>query len=164
MAIIRRLDVLRHLHSLGDLGLLLRIFFFTAAVPMLLRLQLPRLEELLTPRRMRSSPQPARVQLIVRAVDAVLQLGRPLLRPGCLTRGLTLYYFLRKAGLDVVLCFGVGTLQGECVGHCWLVKAGEPFLEARDPRPLFTAVYAFSARAPLVTAVRPIAEGLTQDQ
>jgi Transglutaminase-like superfamily len=160
----RRLDALRHLRRPGDVGLLLRIFFFIAAVPMLLRLRLPRLEALLTPRRICSCPHTARVQEIIRAVDAVLHLGRPLLRPGCLSRGLTLYYFLRKAGLDVALCFGIGTLNGECVGHCWLVQAGEPFLEARDPRPLFTAVYTFPAGAPLNTAVRLIDEGRAQDR
>jgi len=131
---------------------------------MLLRLPLPRLEALLTPKRMPSSTQPARVPQIVRYVDGVLQLGRPWLRSGCLSRGLTLYYFLRNAGLDVALCFGVGTLHGECVGHCWLVKAGEPFLEARDPRPFFTAVYTFPAGAPVIAAVRPIDEGRAQDR
>jgi hypothetical protein len=90
--------------------------------------------------------EPARVQFIVSAVDVMLRVGAPLVRPGCLTRGLTLYYFLRRAGLDVSLCFGIGTPRGAFVGHYWLVKDGEPFLEARDPRPLFTPVYSVPMR------------------
>ena len=47
-------------------------------------------------------------------------------------------FFLRRAGLDVRLAFGVGPTRGEHAGHCWLVLDGSPFLEDRDPRPLFT--------------------------
>ena len=60
--------------------------------------------------------------------------GHPLVRPGCLTRGVTLYYALRRAGDDVSLCFGVGEDGGQTAGHCWLDKAGRPLLERVDPR------------------------------
>jgi hypothetical protein len=30
--------------------------------------------------------------------------------------------------------------DGEYVGHCWLVKDGEPFLERTDPRPVFAEI------------------------
>jgi hypothetical protein len=65
-------------------------------------------------------------------------------RRGCLTRGLTRYYFLRRAGMDIALCFGMGRRNGEFMGHCWLVKDNEPFLEAEDPRPLYTVMYRIS--------------------
>jgi hypothetical protein len=61
-----------------------------------------------------------------------------------LTRGLTRYFFLRRAGLDVVLCFGMGRHDTEVLAHCWLVKNGEPFLEAEDPRPLYVEMYRIS--------------------
>jgi hypothetical protein len=62
-----------------------------------------------------------------------------------LTCGITLYYFLKRAGADVDLCFGLGAVDGGdgFDGHCWLVLAGEPYLEPRDPRPLYTEMYRF---------------------
>jgi hypothetical protein len=45
---------------------------------------------------------------------------------------LTLYYFLRRAGLDVVLCFGArwrDKQKEQLTGHCWLERGGKPFLE-----------------------------------
>jgi len=73
--------------------------------------------------------------------------GRPLVRPGCLTRGLTRYYFFRRDGMDVSLCFGMGQVKEEFAGHCWLVKDGVPFMETRDPRPLYAEMYRISATA-----------------
>ena len=73
-------------------------------------------------------------------VDGIIRRGHPFVRPGCLTRGVTLYYALRRAGDDVSLCFGVGTDEGEVAGHCWLDKAGEPLLERVDPLSKFTEV------------------------
>jgi hypothetical protein len=143
--------VVRHLPNLGEAGRFLGIFLFAVAVPVLLRLKLPRLASLLEPKRPPSPPARAEVHTIVRAVDAVLRVGKPLVRPGCLTRGVTLYYFLRRVGLEITLCFGLGHHGGAFVGHCWLVKDGEPFLEATDPRPLFTAVYRIPTRSPSPT-------------
>jgi hypothetical protein len=54
----------------------------------------------------------------------------------------TLFWFLRRAGLDVELVFGLDPAMGEAAdGHCWLALAGEPFLEKVDPRSRFTEVY-----------------------
>lgn len=69
-----------------------------------------------------------------------------MVRPGCLTRGITGYYILRRAGLDVALCFGVGLAVGRDVaGHCWLVLDGEPVLEAADPRTAFSELVRLSS-------------------
>ncbi len=77
----------------------------------------------------------------------MIRWGRPLVRPGCLTRGITGYYILRRAGLDVALCFGVGLVPGtEVAGHCWLVLDGEPVLETADPRSVFTELVRLSSR------------------
>ena len=76
----------------------------------------------------------------------MIRWGRPLVRPGCLTRGITGYYILRRAGLDVALCFGVGLVPGtEVAGHCWLVLDGEPVLETAEPRPVFTELVRLSS-------------------
>ena len=146
----KRLAILRRVGNPADAFLLLHMLVFATAVPLLLRLKLSRLQPLLEPKALPSTPEPARVQKIVSLVDAVLQTGKPLVRPGCLTRGVTLYYFLSRSGLEVTLCFGMGTVRDEFVGHCWLSRDGEPFLEETDPRPLFTEVHSFSKLRPPV--------------
>jgi hypothetical protein len=137
----RRLGALRQLRSLADALLFFQIFFFATAVPALLRLKLSRLQSLLELNGARFSPDPARVQKISNYVDFVLWVGRPLVRRGCLTRGLTLYYFLRRAGLDVTISFGMGKINGEFAGHCWLVNDSKPFLEAKSPQPYFAEIF-----------------------
>lgn len=137
----------RSRRTLSEARLLLQIYLFVIAVPALLRLGLPRLAAILEPRRMPAAPDEARAEAIVSATDRVLRSGRPFVRTGCLTRGLTLFYFLRRAGVDVALLFGVGEVDGDPSGHCWIVKGGEPFLEPRDPRPHFTEVCRLSSGA-----------------
>ena len=78
-----------------------------------------------------------RIERIRRCVDLAVAVLAPLVGHRCQLRNVTLYCFLRRAGLDVALSFGM-TPQGVAAGHCWLVRDGEPFLERRDPRPLFT--------------------------
>jgi Transglutaminase-like superfamily len=135
-----RFGALRRVRSLSDLRLFVRVFFFAVSVPLLMRLPLPKLRAVLTAfGRPSSRPMPA--ARVIESVDAVLRAGRPLIRPGCLTRGLTFYYFLRRAGLAVSLRFGVGHVGHDLAGHCWLVKDGEPYLEVSDPRLSFTETY-----------------------
>jgi hypothetical protein len=124
--------------------LFLRIFAFAAAVPYLLRLKLSKVADAIESGSDPSAVREDRVRKIAGYVEIAIRHGRPFVRPGCLTRGLTRYYFLRRAGLDVALCFGMGGLDKEFMGHCWLVKDGEPFLEAEDPRPLYAEMYRIS--------------------
>jgi len=129
-----------------DVFLFLQILFFAAVVPILLRLKLWRVEALLEPK-IQGMAERDRVEQIAAYVEIAIREGRPLIHPGCLTRGVTRYYFLRRDGMDVSLCFGVGRLQEEFVGHCWLVKDGVPFLETQDPRPVYTVMYRISGAA-----------------
>jgi hypothetical protein len=129
--------------SIFDVFLFFHVLFFAAAVPFLLRLKLSRLKALLEPR-IPSSEDRDRVEQIAEYVEMAIREGRPLVRPGCLTRGVTRYFFFRRDGMDVSLCFGMGQVQGEFVGHCWLVKDGVPFMETRDPRPLYAEMYRIS--------------------
>lgn len=131
---------------ISDVFLFFQVLFFAAAVPFLLRLKLARVETLLQPRIPRSTGQD-RMEQITQYVEIAIRKGRPLVRPGCLTRGLTRYYFFRREGLDVSLCFGMGQVEEEFVGHCWLLKDGVPFLETRDPRPLYAEMYRMSGTA-----------------
>ena len=125
--------------------LLLRLAVVAAAVPVLTRAPLPRLQQWLEPPR----PGPVRKQADARApdrviaeygrwVDALIRRGGPVVRRGCLTRGVTLYYGLRRSGVDAALCFGVGTVGGVTEGHCWIVVDECPVLEAVDPYSVFT--------------------------
>ena len=129
------------LRSVSDASLFLRVFAFAVLVPFLLRLKLSRLGSLLEPR----SIAPGSVEQIAAYVEMAIRSGRPLVRGGCLTRGLTRYYFLRQAGIDVSLCFGV-TQAG--AGHCWLEKDGRSLPRTRRPaNPVCADVSHFPARS-----------------
>jgi hypothetical protein len=129
------------------------LLFAAVAVPLLLRLvKLTRLRDWLEPASPPQLADPMQVEALVRRIDALLAAGRPLVRSGCLTRGLTLYRFLRLAGADVSLHFGMGKMgktEEEIGGHCWLVFRGEPLAERRDPRPLYVETWRI-APAPLL--------------
>jgi len=126
-----------------DLLLLGRVSVFAAAVPALLRLPLPRLAALLVRPTASQVPDPGELQRLDRVVTLAPRIAHPVVRPGCLTRGLTLFWFLRRAGLEVELRFGIdpSTAGPDDGGHCWLTLDGEPYLELRDPRPRFTELY-----------------------
>jgi hypothetical protein len=124
--------------------LALRVVLFAIAVPAIVRLPLGRQAALLQPRR-RVRLDRAQAAWLIRRTDTLLARGRPLIKPGCLTRGLTLFYFLRRAGLDVRLQYGMGRIDGEMRGHCWLVLDGAPLLEKVDPDRLFVPTYSIPA-------------------
>jgi hypothetical protein len=126
--------------SLADALLGARVLLFAAAVPALARLPLARLARLLEPSAV-PPHDPERERRTRRVVERVLGAPVPLPRRDCMTRALTRYYFLRRAGADVCLHFGIGMVDGAPAGHCWLSRDGEPLLEPRDPRPLFTETY-----------------------
>lgn len=126
------------------------VLLFAAAVPLLLRWKkLPDLRAWLEPRGpLPPPPDPEAVTALVRRIDALIAAGRPFVRSGCLVRGLTLYRFLRRAGADVSLRFGMGEMKGEISGHCWIVYQGEPLAELRDPRPLFAETWRIEPSPP----------------
>ena len=126
--------------SPGELLLALRVLVVAVSAPLIARLPLPRQEALLEPRNP-APPDPQREAWLVANVDRLLSAGRPVVRAGCLTRGLTYYFFLRRAGVDVQLRYGLAPPIGEPDGHCWLVRDGEPFLERVDPRGRYVETY-----------------------
>ena len=147
----RRLGLVREAMKTGRALLCLHVFCFAFSLPLLLLLSPARLRTLLEPpSRARRHPREDR-QSVSATVLAILQAGRPLIRTGCMIRGVTLYYFLRRAGVDVALCFGIGRVPvGDGFdGHCWLSYEGEPYLEARDPRPIYTEMTVFRGPATL---------------
>jgi hypothetical protein len=107
-----------------------------------MRLPLPRVAALLTRAPAPSQASPATIERLERLVALAPRVAHPFVRPGCLTRGVTLFWFLRRAGLDVELRFGLDAAQrADADGHCWLTLDGEPFLEKADPRPRFAELY-----------------------
>jgi hypothetical protein len=138
------------LHGPRDWLVLMRIAPFAALVPALMRLPLPRLAALVTRPPHSRRPMAAEIERLERVMTLAPRISRPLVRSGCLTRGLTLYWFLRRAGLDVELRFGLDPNDGgdPTDGHCWLTLSGEPYLEPRDPRLRFSEIY----RLPLATS------------
>ena len=128
----------------GDWLLPVRVLLFGLAVPLLLRRGPDKMARLLEPSTPARRTDPAAAAALARRIDRWLRAGWPLIRRGCLTRGITQYRFLRRAGFDVSLRFGVGEVNGRFEGHCWLVQDGRPFLEKRDPRPIYTEMWALS--------------------
>lgn len=74
-----------------------------------------------------------------------MRAGRRFVRRDCMTRGLTLWYFLRRAGFDAALVFGVGDVGGRMEGHCWIERDSEPLGEKRDPKAHFTETWRYPA-------------------
>jgi hypothetical protein len=114
---------------------------FASLVPMLTRLKPAHLQRILVHRPTAVPASPETEVRIVEHFHLARRIGRPLVGTGCLTRGLTLCYFLRRAGVDVSLCFGMGKIDGEFLGHCWLTRMGIPFLENRDPHLSYTRIF-----------------------
>jgi len=141
-----RVRSLSALRSPREALLLVRVAAFAATVPWLMRLPLPRLAALLDrapppSRRRGRADAAAELERLDRLVALAPRVARPLVRTGCLTRGVTLYRFLRRAGLGVELRFGLDPRAGAADGHCWLALDGEPLLEREDPRPRFVEVW-----------------------
>jgi hypothetical protein len=148
---VRRLSEIR---TPADALLVAQILVIAALIPLLMRLPLERVRDVLDPRGVLPRPDAIRERHVLALVSLVLDFGRPVLRPTCLTRGITRYYALRRAGVEVALAFGLGQATGDTVdGHCWLVRDGAPFLETRDPRRLFTEMYRISAGSTSTVAV-----------
>jgi hypothetical protein len=123
----------------------LRVAGVAVLVPVLMRLRLrtvARVLALARPRQARTI-DPA---VLAHTVSQAQRFGRPLVRGGCQTRAITLYWFLRRGGYPVELCFGVEPLHAGASGHCWLELGGEPFLERVDPRPQFLEMYRIPPR------------------
>jgi Transglutaminase-like superfamily len=123
--------------------LLLRAYTLTVAARVVTRLSPRALDRflLVSGRLGRETIDDESVDKIRAAVDHVQLSGWPLVRKGCLSRGLALFWLLRRGGLDVSLAFGVGSPAGETAAHCWIVHRGEPYLETTDPRATLAEVW-----------------------
>jgi hypothetical protein len=88
---------------------------------------------------------------IVTFTDFILNQNIWIYSSTCLKRSLILYHFLRKAGINVTLCFGVkydGRLNHEAIkkleGHAWLLYKGNIILERNlEITKTYTVTYCF---------------------
>jgi hypothetical protein len=130
----------------SDLVIGTRAVAVAVAAPLLARLDLPRLQRVLEPRRVADPGVDARATAtrVVAVVDRVNARAGRAVRPGCLVRGISRYAALRRAGVDVALCFGMGRPRDELEGHCWLTLGTDVVFEHDGDRPHFTEVVRMS--------------------
>lgn len=138
----RRIEILTRLHGPQEWSTFAQALALGLLIPLLLRLQLPTLVGWLEGRSAAKEPT-SRPERIGQVVLWALEFGRPLVRSGCLVRGLSLYGLLRRRGHMVSLCFGMAPWRQGFTGHCWLTLQGQPFLEPEGAGPEFRPVLRF---------------------
>ena len=127
--------------SFEDVWFFTQIFFLVTLLPVMLKLfSLPRLMKMFTPRDLKVYESFDIEELkckVIKFTDYVLSRKYVKGKNICLRRSLVLYYFLRKLGNNVTICFGVrynemqplSSTQKKLEGHAWLLYHGEIFLE-----------------------------------
>jgi len=103
---------------------------------------LPALMAQLTPPAAAPAAPPNEIRRLADAV-AAWQVRSPL--GLCLRRSLLRYYFLRQAGLPVVIIFGA-RLKSDAAGiggHAWLTLHGQPYHESPADYRGFTEMYSY---------------------
>ena len=70
-------------------------------------------------------------QQLSEAIDRVLRIDLPVFQPRCWKRAFVLQRFLARSGVESRINFGVRREDdGTLVGHAWLERDGQPFLES----------------------------------
>ncbi len=142
--------------SFEDICLFSQIFFLVTTLPVVLKLfSLPRFMKLFTPRSMNvyeGFDMEESKSKVIKFTDYVLSRKYLMYKNICLRRSLVLYYFLRKLGVNVNICFGVRYNKRQPVvsthkkleGHAWLLYNGEIFLERNtEATKTYKMVYTF---------------------
>lgn len=94
-------------------------------------LPLPRAFALLSPPLATMGSLDEGIGRIVNALDVLLAAQVPFIHPQCWRRAALLHRFLRRAGVDTIIVFGVRTEGGETVkAHAWIERDGQPFAES----------------------------------
>lgn len=140
------MGALRRLRGAAEVRAFTRLLLVAPLFPALLRLPLPLVSRILIRCRwpLRPGIEPQRVAAVVEAAQVF---AHPLVRRGCLTRGLSLFWLLPGDSAELRVCFGLGDTADDFAGHCWLERAGVPYLEKVDPRPRFAEQFTIPPRA-----------------
>jgi hypothetical protein len=101
---------------------------------------LPAALQALTPPAQPQFLDPDTMRQIVDALTA-FGAGRPL--GICLRRSLLRYYFLRRAGLPLVIHFGARRLGDDIAGHAWLTLDGQPYHESPEHTQAHTLMWSY---------------------
>src|SRR3954462_4711465 len=92
------------------------VILFALSAPVLIRLRFSVLIRFLERIASRAETA-AELDAVQSRIEQGLRISGRVMRHNCFTRGLTRFYFLRRAGADVQLVFGMRP-NGE--GHCWV--------------------------------------------
>lgn len=147
-------------HSFDQVLLFLKIFCMTPILHFLMRfLTLPRLMKVITPPKKKqlynNHDREQAKDTIVKFTDYLLSRNILLYKRTCLRRSLVLFYFLRRIGIDVHICFGVRNRKDvidtdskqKLEGHAWLMYDGDIFLEKNtDMTNTYTKTYCYPER------------------
>lgn len=135
------------LKSFKDYLLFLYIISVISALTPLIRIfKLPRLLKILTP----ASDKPqkwltGKEEQVKNYTDKVLGFEKFIYKKNCFKRTLSLYYFLRRSGIPVVVNLGVRKVKDKLEGHGWLTLDGKPFWEKNENPLNFEVIYSYPA-------------------
>ena len=139
-----RVRALAQLRGAAEVRVFVAICALAPLAPFVMRAPLPLLGRwLVRPvgRRRAAAVPPARVAELVALAQMV---AHPLVRRGCVTRGVSLLWLLRRQGLPVELAFGLGDPREDPSGHCWLILDDRPFLEPPASAEMFVEIHRLS--------------------
>ena len=129
-----------HIRNPKDLLLLLHIAALAFLLPVLLRwVKLPTLLKVLKPWNRVAPVGREQVDKIVRFTNFIVGKGFAGKR-ACLKRSLLLYHFLKRAGVNVEMNFGIRK-EKELIGHSWLTYQGRLYLDDEKSTRDFEIIY-----------------------
>lgn len=142
--------------SFEELRLFFNIFMLLTILPLFIKVfSIPRLMYIITPNGKKKYGNMSIEKLkrkLVKYTDYILGLNIFIYKPKCLKRSIVLYRYLRGAGLDVKICFGVRINKEKTEpfpaerleGHAWLEYRGDIFLEKdREMAKTYKMTYCF---------------------
>ncbi|MDK1032188.1 MAG: lasso peptide biosynthesis B2 protein [Planctomycetia bacterium] len=119
---------------MGDLALRAHVWAVASIIPLLVRVcSLKNLLNLLGRASRRTLYGHTSAERIAETVNRRLRAPRNMRRRACLRKGLTMYYFLRLAGMPAVLHFAVHPWDrpsDRMHAHCWVTVDGTAMSEA----------------------------------
>lgn len=131
---------LHQIRNSKDLLLLLQITVLACLLPLLLRwVKLPTLLKVLKPWNRTATVERKQVDKIVRFTNFIVGMGFTGKRT-CLKKSLLLYHFLRRAGVNVEMNFGIRKAKG-LIGHSWLTYQANPYLDDEKSTRDFEIIY-----------------------
>ncbi len=116
---------------------------FCRSLPRRLDQPLPAALQEMTPSTALQTLDTDTIRAIIDALTA-FGAGRPL--GICLRRSLARYYFLRRAGLPVVVVFGARRLGDGIGGHAWLTLDGAPYHELPQHYQTYAVMFSYPVK------------------